>query len=83
MVAPLYTSRPTCEFFDTRKFSFKDLILQQALRRALDADPFDNGTLQLIETLIRFPRRESIAVNFYQRGFLLTKSYLLTHKVLR
>ncbi|HDP89687.1 MAG TPA: hypothetical protein ENN42_07015, partial [Thioalkalivibrio sp.] len=50
--------------------------LRQALRRDLDAAPFDEATLQLVEALIRFLRRESVAVRLYQRGFLHAKSYL-------
>ena len=53
-----------------------DLGLRQALRRDLDAAPFDEVTLQLVEALIRFLRRESVAVKLYQRGFLHAKSYL-------
>jgi len=53
-----------------------DLGLRQALRRDLDAAPFDEATLQLVEALIRFLRRESVAVKLYQQGFLHAKSYL-------
>jgi len=52
-----------------------DLGLRQALRRDLDAVPFDEATLQLVETLIRFLHRESVAVRLYQRCFLHAKSY--------
>ncbi|MEA3309750.1 MAG: helicase-related protein [Chloroflexota bacterium] len=56
--------------------SADDLGLRQALRRDLDAAPFDAATLQLVEALIRFLRRESVAVKLYQQGFLHAKSYL-------
>ena len=53
-----------------------DLGLRTRLRRDLNAAPFDEETLCQIETLIRFLRREHVAVRLYQRGFLHAKSYL-------
>ncbi len=53
-----------------------DLGLSQALRRDLEAAPFDQETLDRVEALIRFLRRETVAVRLYQAGFLHAKAYL-------
>ena len=51
-----------------------DIGLQ--VRRDLDAAPFEEATLHLVEDLIRYLRRESVLVRLYQRGFLHAKGYL-------
>jgi phosphatidylserine/phosphatidylglycerophosphate/cardiolipin synthase-like enzyme len=53
-----------------------DLGLRQSLRRDLDQAPFDQETLRQVEALIRFLRREHVAVRLYQQGFLHAKAYL-------
>jgi len=53
-----------------------DLGLPQALRHDLDEAPFDQETYRQVETLIRFLRRERVAVRLYERGFLHAKAYL-------
>ena len=51
-----------------------DIGLQ--VRRDLNAAPFDEETLHLVETLIRYLRRESVLVRLYEGGFLHAKAYL-------
>ena len=51
-----------------------DIGLQ--VRRDLDAAPYDEATLDLVETLIRYLRRDTVLVRLYQRGFLHAKGYL-------
>jgi len=54
----------------------QDLGLRQSLRRDLGQAPFDAETLRQVEALIRFLRREHVAVRLYQQGFLHAKAYL-------
>jgi superfamily II DNA or RNA helicase len=54
-----------------------DLGLRAQLRQDLSAAHFDEETLLLVEALIRFLRREMVAVRLYQQGFLHAKAYLL------
>ena len=56
--------------------SGEDLGLRQSLRRDLDEAPFDEETLRRVEALIRFLRREQVAVRLYRQGFLHAKGYL-------
>ena len=51
-----------------------DIGLQ--VRRDLDTAPFDEATLHLVETLIRYLRGETVSVRLYQDGFLHAKAYL-------
>ncbi|MEA3351062.1 MAG: helicase-related protein, partial [Chloroflexota bacterium] len=51
-----------------------DIGLQ--VRRDLDAAPFDEETLHLVETLIRYLRKETVFVRLYELGFLHAKAYL-------
>ncbi|MEA2008453.1 MAG: phospholipase D-like domain-containing protein, partial [Chloroflexota bacterium] len=51
-----------------------DIGLQ--VRRDLNAAPFDEETSHLVETLIRYLRRESVLVRLYRGGFLHAKAYL-------
>ena len=46
------------------------------IRRDLNAAPFDADTLALVEALIRYLRRDTVAVRLYRRGFLHAKAYL-------
>jgi len=50
--------------------------LRQRLRGDIDAAPYTEATLRLIESFIRFLRRETVAVRLYQEGFLHAKCYL-------
>lgn len=46
------------------------------LRSDLERAPFDEETLILVEELIRFLRKEQVAVRLYEDGFLHAKCYL-------
>jgi hypothetical protein len=54
----------------------EELGLRQRMQADLNAAPFDAETLALIEALIRYLRRETVAVRCYQHGFLHAKAYL-------
>ncbi len=51
-------------------------VLVAALRGDLEQLPYNEQTLQLVEDLIAYLRREASAVRLYERGFLHAKSYL-------
>ena len=46
------------------------------LRNDLEAEPFDEATLKLVEELIAFLHAEKVAVRLYDKGFLHAKAYL-------
>jgi hypothetical protein len=46
------------------------------MRADLDAEPFAEETLGSVEDLIRFLRRENVAVRLYDKGFLHAKCWL-------
>jgi len=48
----------------------------QQLLADLNAVPFDEDTLRLVEDLITYLRRDSVAVRAYQEGFLHAKCYI-------
>ena len=50
--------------------------LRGRIRRDLNATPFDPETLALVESLIRYLRRDEVAVRLYHQGFLHAKAYL-------
>lgn len=50
--------------------------LQARLRGDLNAEPFTEATLRLVEELIAFLRDEKVLVRLYDRGFLHAKAYL-------
>ena len=50
--------------------------LKAALRGDLDAEPFTEETLRLVEDLIAYLRQDQVAVRLYERGFLHAKCYL-------
>ena len=47
------------------------------LVQELNAAPFDEATLRVVEDLIAFLRRDMVGVRAYQRGFLHAKSYIV------
>lgn len=53
---------------------------QAALRRMrdeIDAMPFDEATMRLVEDLIAYLRTEKVQVRLFDRGFLHAKAYML------
>jgi len=46
------------------------------IRRDLEAQPFDEKTLRLVEDLIAYLRRESVLVRLHDQGFLHAKCWL-------
>ena len=52
------------------------LALRARLRGDVEAQPFDAGTLALVEELIAFLRAGNVQVRHYERGFLHAKAYL-------
>jgi hypothetical protein len=46
------------------------------IRRDLNAAPFDAEMLALLKDLIRYLRRDTVAVRLYRQGFLRAKAYL-------
>jgi phosphatidylserine/phosphatidylglycerophosphate/cardiolipin synthase-like enzyme len=46
------------------------------IRSDLEAEPFDEATLKLVEQLIAFLRTDKVAVRRYDKGFLHAKAYL-------
>ncbi len=56
--------------------SGQDLGLRQRISQDLGAAPFDAATLALVEALIRYLRRDTVAVRLFQNGFLHAKAYL-------
>lgn len=50
--------------------------LKQRLRGDLEAEPFNEATLGLVEELIAFLRTDKVEVRLFERGFLHAKAYL-------
>src|SRR5262249_1516138 len=50
--------------------------LKKRLRGDLEAEPFNEATLKLIEELIAFLRADKVEVRLYDKGFLHAKAYL-------
>jgi len=48
----------------------------EAMRADLEREPFTEGTLRLVEDLIRYLRREEVAVRLHDKGFLHAKCFL-------
>ncbi len=53
--------------------------ITRSLAGDLDAEPFTEETLRLVEQLIAFLRAEKVAVRHYEKGFLHAKAYLFHH----
>ncbi len=51
-------------------------MLKAALRGDLDAEPFTEDMLRLVEDLIAYLRQDQVAVGLYEQGFLHAKCYL-------
>lgn len=51
-------------------------VTRRLLRRDLDALPFEEKTLRLVEDLIAFLRRESVQVRLHHEGFLHAKAWI-------
>ena len=54
-------------------------LLAQRLAGDVEAEPFTEETLRLVEDLIAFLRAEKVEVRLYDRGFLHAKAYLFHH----
>src|SRR5437773_2704022 len=50
--------------------------LKKRLQRDLEAEPFNEATLKLVEELIAFLRTDKVEVRLYEKGFLHAKAYL-------
>ena len=50
--------------------------LAARIRGDLEREPFSEATLRLIEDLVRFLRKDKVAVRLYEEGFLHAKCYL-------
>ena len=50
--------------------------LTKRLQGDLEAEPFNEATLKLVEELIAFLRAEKVEVRLYDQGFLHAKVYL-------
>ncbi len=50
--------------------------LRKRLQGDLDAEPFTEATLKLVEELIAFLRADKVEVRLYDKGFLHAKAYL-------
>src|SRR5438132_9676473 len=50
--------------------------LMKRLQGDLEAEPFNEATLKLVEELIAFLRADKVEVHLYDRGFLHAKAYL-------
>jgi superfamily II DNA or RNA helicase len=50
--------------------------LKRRLQGDLEAEPFNEATLQLVEELIAFLRADKVEVRLYDKGFLHAKAYL-------
>jgi phosphatidylserine/phosphatidylglycerophosphate/cardiolipin synthase-like enzyme len=50
--------------------------LAARIRGDIEREPFSEATLRLIEDLIRFLRKDKVAVRLYEEGFLHAKCYL-------
>jgi hypothetical protein len=51
-------------------------ILRGLIRQELEALPFDEKTLLLVEALIRYLRRDTVLVRLHDKGFLYAKCWL-------
>jgi superfamily II DNA or RNA helicase len=51
-------------------------VTRRLLRRDLEALPFDERTLRLVEDLIAYLRRDSVGVRLHQDGFLHAKAWI-------
>jgi len=52
-------------------------VLARQLRGDLEAEPFNEATLRLVEDLIAFLRQDSVEIRVVDKGFLHAKCYLL------
>ena len=52
------------------------LALKKRLQGDLEAEPFNEATLKLVEELIAFLRADKVEVRLYDKGFLHAKAYL-------
>src|SRR2546426_9825121 len=50
--------------------------LKKRLQGDLEAEPFNEATLKLVEELIAFLRADKVKVRLYDKGFLHAKAYL-------
>src|SRR5689334_15354252 len=50
--------------------------LKKRLQGDLEAEPFNEATLKLVEELIAFLRADKVEVRLYEKGFLHAKAYL-------
>jgi SNF2 family DNA or RNA helicase/HKD family nuclease len=50
--------------------------LKKRLKGDLEAEPFNEATLKLVEELIAFVRADKVQVRLYDKGFLHAKAYL-------
>lgn len=53
--------------------------LKKRVQGELQAEPFNEATLKLVEELIAFLRAEKVEVRLYDEGFLHAKAYLFHH----
>ena len=53
--------------------------LKKRLHGDLDAEPFTEATLRIVEELIAFLRADKVEVRLYDKGFLHAKAYLFHH----
>ncbi|MGH7137932.1 MAG: phospholipase D-like domain-containing protein, partial [Pirellulales bacterium] len=53
--------------------------LKKRLQGDLEAEPFNEATLKLVEELIAFLRADKVEVRLYDEGFLHAKAYLFHH----
>jgi hypothetical protein len=51
-------------------------VLKKRLQCDLEAEPFNEATLKLVEELIAFLRADKVEVRLYDKGFLHAKAYL-------
>ena len=54
-------------------------LLARRLAGDVEAEPFTEETMRLVEDLIAFLRAEKVEVRLYDRGFLHAKAYLFHH----
>jgi superfamily II DNA or RNA helicase len=54
-------------------------VLAAKLRGDLEAEPFNETTLKLVEELIAFLRADKVEIRLYDKGFLHAKAYLFHH----
>lgn len=56
-------------------------VLKARLQGDLEAEPFDEQTFRLVESLIAFLRTDKVDVRLYDKGFLHAKAYLFHQDV--